>query len=209
MLLKNVKKSYGKNVVFEDFSYEFDDHKITVVLGGSGVGKTTLLNIIANTIDYDGYVDEKSVSYVFQEDRLIPNLTVKENIELVNNSIDVVEKLNEFELGEYENKYIQELSAGMSRRVSILRALVHTADIYLMDEPFRNLDYSLKYKLMDFVKDFHKKNNAGIIIVTHDIDVATYLADKIIVLGNGKIEKEIKTISKNTREQLLKFFISK
>ena len=210
MRVNNITKKYGDKVVLDDFSYDFKDGKITVILGESGVGKTTLLNIIAG-LDNDNYeIEKRSISYVFQNDRLLPNLNIENNLKTVCKDIDVKSVLEEFELSNATNLYPKELSAGMSRRVSIIRALYYPAELLLMDEPFRNLDYYLKYKIMDIIKDMHKKSKNTVIMVTHDIAEAVYIADNIILLDSkGEIVYKTNKITKNTEKEILDKFLKK
>lgn len=208
--LSGIYKSYGDNVVYKDFNLSVADSKITAVLGESGSGKTTLLNIIAGLTDYTGKIKNapERVSFVFQRDRLVKNLTVKQNIELVTKTKDVISALEKFGLGGCENKYPKELSAGMARRVAILRALLFDSDVVLMDEPFVNLDVSLKYRLIEQVKEQCKKDGRTVIFVTHDIKEAVTLADEIVVLSRGKTVKKITEITKNTEDVLFNIMLS-
>lgn len=210
MELKKITKKYGDTAVFDNFSHKFSDGKITAIIGESGVGKTTLLNIVAGISSHDGEVkkDDK-ISYLFQNDRLVPNLTVADNIKLVNNDAKVQDLLESVELKAAENLFPRELSAGMSRRVAILRALAYSAETLLMDEPFINLDYYLKYKMMDIIKKYHNDNKNTIIIVTHDIKEAVYIADEIVVLKHNKVVKHYMDINKNTEEDILKILLKK
>ena len=210
MRVNNFSKKYGDKVVFDNFSYDFEDGKITVILGESGVGKTTLLNKIACLEKNDCHADKKNVSYVFQNDRLLPNLTVVDNIKLIYENVDISKVLIDFELEGAGELYPKELSAGMSRRVAIIRALNYNAGLLLMDEPFRNLDYYLKYKIMDIVKSEHKKNKNTILMVTHDISEAVYIADNIIVIGSaGKIVYKTNHVTKSTENEILEKFLKK
>lgn len=210
MRVSNITKKYGERTVLDNFSYNFEDGKITVIMGESGVGKTTLLNIISG-LDNDKYdIENKSKSYIFQNDRLLPNLTVADNLKLICKDISVEKVLEEFELKDAANLYPKELSAGMSRRVAIIRAIYYAAELLIMDEPFRNLDYYLKYKIMDIIKSKQKKDNNTIIMVTHDIAEAVYMADNIVVIGiAGKVLYKTNTITKNTEKELLDKFLKK
>ena len=209
MVLEKINKTYGNNIIFKDLSCEFEEGKITAVLGESGVGKTTLINIIAGLTDFSGKVECDKISVVFQEDRLIPNLTVKDNLKIVNPNVEVEKELESVGLIDAINKFPSELSAGMARRVAILRALICNNPLLLMDEPLRNLDYAMKYKLMDLFKEYHQEYHNTIIFVTQSIDEAVYLADRVVILGNEGIVKDIRKIRKNSREEILKFFIGK
>lgn len=207
MQVNNIIKKFDNKVVFDKFSYNFADDKITVVMGNSGIGKTTLLNIIAGLTEYNGEVQKQSLSYIFQNDRLLPNLTVADNLKLINKDIDVSKCLSLFGLENCENLYPCELSAGMSRRVAIIRGLMYDSKLILMDEPFRNLDYKIKYAIMDIIKEHQKNNPKTIILVTHDISECLYLADEIVVLDNPS-EIKNKLINKNLKEKnILNLFL--
>ena len=134
---------------------------------------------------------------------MIPNLTVKDNLLLVSPNLDVESELKWVDLLDARDKLPCMLSAGMSRRVAILRGLNYKSDILIMDEPFRNLDYHMKYKIMDEIKIRHKKNKNTIIMVTHDIPEAVYMADKIIVMRDNGIAKVIDKVDKSSGEELL------
>ena len=210
MRVNNITKKYANKVVLDNFSYNFEDGKITAIMGESGVGKTTLLNIIAGVENENFDIENKTKSIVFQNDRLLPNLTVADNLRLINEEININKVLADFDLENSEQLYPKELSAGMSRRVAIIRAIYYSAELLLMDEPFRNLDYYLKYKIMDIIKDKQKENKNTILIVTHDIAEAVYMADNIVVMGcGGSIVYETKNITKNTEKELLDVFLNK
>lgn len=183
----NLTKKYGDKTVYNNFNLEIFDNEILAVMGNSGCGKTTLLNIIAGLTDYQGEINIKrdKISYIFQDDRLIPHLTVLQNLKLTSPDKDVKNALKEVGLSEYENAYPESLSTGMKRRVAILRAYLYDADIMLMDEPFRNLDLALKIKLMDFFKKLRINKPMTTIFVTHDVEEAVSLADRIAIISNG------------------------
>ena len=190
--IKNLSFAYDQKGGYENFNLDLVKGEKTVVLGESGAGKTTLLKILANLVDYQGQITgmQYPVSVVFQNDRLIKNLTVKENLQLVAKNADIGLALKEIGLAGYENAYIKTLSAGMKRRVAILRALLFNAEIVLFDEPFINLDLKLKFSIMDKIKQTCKDKT--IILVTHDIKEAVYLADRIIILKDKKITFDIR-----------------
>jgi len=190
--IKNLCKSYGENLIFENFNLDILDGEVLAILGESGSGKTTLLSVLAELTDFSGEVSgvEKPVSMVFQKDMLVKNLTVKENLLLVNKDIDVDEALSDVGLTNKKDEYIKNLSGGMARRVAIARALAFDAKTLFLDEPFINLDLSLKFSLMDKIKE--KKQGKTIVLVTHDIKEAVYLADRIVVISKGKIVLECK-----------------
>ena len=186
--LKNITKRYGDKTVFENFNLEVEDNAITVVLGESGSGKTTLLNMVARLTDFSGEITgAEKVSMVFQRDRLVPHLTVKDNILLVNKTADVKSLLESVGLKGSENLYPKDLSAGMARRVAILRAFSSPAPVLLMDEPLVNLDLALKYSIIGQIKRLQKESGKTVILVSHDVKETVMLADRIVVIGGGKI----------------------
>lgn len=186
--LKNITKRYGDKTVFENFNLDVQENAITVVLGESGSGKTTLLNMIARLTLFDGEITgAEKVSMVFQRDRLVPHLTVKENILLANKTADVKALLDSANLAGTENLYPKDLSAGMARRVAILRAFASTAPLIMMDEPLVNLDLSLKYSIIGQIKRLRAESGKTVILVSHDVKETVMLADRIVVIGGGKI----------------------
>ena len=186
--LKNITKKYGEKTVFESFNLDIEENKITVILGESGSGKTTLLNMIAGLTDFNGEIaGTEKVSMVFQRDRLVPHLTVKENILLINETADVSALLESVGLFGAENLYPKDLSAGMARRVAIIRAFSYSAPVLLMDEPLVNLDLSLKFSIMEQIKSLKEKTAKTVLMVTHDVKEAAILSDRVIVIKGGKI----------------------
>lgn len=195
MKLIGINKTYGDNVVFDGFNLELDDRKITAVMGASGSGKTTLLKIIGGLTDYSGSLSsEGKVSFIFQEQRLIPNLTVYRNLEYVTLR-DIPDKaerkkiiediLNRVELSDSMDKFPSELSGGMAQRVALARAFVYNSSLLLMDEPFKGLDVSLKKRITELFYKLYENDKRTVVFVTHDIDDALLLADRIIVLQKG------------------------
>lgn len=204
MRIEHLNKSFQGNVIFKDFFIDFIDEEINCIVGRSGVGKTTLLNILAGLDnDYKGNIvgnKVNEISYIFQEDRLIPYLTVKENIELfvynyynhdeANKKIKSVFKFLHIE--NILNMYPTKLSGGMRQRVNIARALIKPSRFILMDEPFKSLDYKTKYSIMKEIKYIFTEEKKTVIFVTHDVDEAIYMGKRIIVLGDNPIKiKEI------------------
>lgn len=199
--IKNLTKKYGDKTVLDNLNLSFEKGKITAILGESGSGKTTLLNILAGLCDFSGEVTKKSdkISVVFQKDRLIKNLTVRENLKLINESLDVEKELEKVGVLDAIDYYPKDLSAGMARRVAIVRAITYPADILLLDEPFINIDLSRKFALIESIK---KDNEKTIVFVTHDIKEAVKLADRIVLLSNGRIVKDIKKVEEKTESEL-------
>lgn len=199
--IKNLTKKYADKTVLDNLNLTFEKGKITAILGESGSGKTTLLNILANHLDYQGEVIKKSdnISVVFQKDRLIKNLTVRENLKLINEELDVESELEKVGILEAIDFYPKDLSAGMARRVAIVRAITYKADILLLDEPFINIDLSRKFTLIDSIKSGNEKT---IIFVTHDIKEAVAMADRIVVLRKGRVVCDIDKVEEKTESEL-------
>ena len=191
MQINNLTVSYGKNEVYDNFNLEFDEAGVTCLLGESGCGKTTALNAIAGLIPYSGNITPVKVSYVFQTPRLVPNLTVLNNLTLIgtgqNQAKDMLEKVG---LKDKANAYPKTLSGGEAQRVSLCRAFLHPAEFLLLDEPFSSLDLKPKLAAMDLFKSLQQHSGRGALFVTHDIDEACYLADKIFVLKKGEVTEQ-------------------
>lgn len=195
MKFENITKKYGDKTVFSSFDLEIADGKITALFGGSGVGKTTLLNIVAGLTEYQGTVsDAGRCSYIFQEQRLIPTLTVAKNLDYVLPRVKgdkeirkqkISEILEKVGLAEYENVYPNALSGGQAQRVAIARAFLYPSQVLLMDEPFRGLDVGTKDKLMKLFLSMWKEDRRTVILVTHGIEEGLLLADDWIVLGDS------------------------
>ncbi|MBQ7348739.1 MAG: ATP-binding cassette domain-containing protein [Clostridia bacterium] len=201
--IENLYKNYGNNSVFEDFSLTLEKAKITCILGESGSGKTTLLNVLAGFTEYIGNVDKVKCSYVFQKPCLINNLTVKDNLLLVNsNGNSVKAMLEEMQIEDKLDAYPKHLSGGQAQRVSLARALLYEAQLYLMDEPFVNLDLRLKYSIIDFIKNLVHKNGYTMLMVTHDVKEAVSIADRIVIIRNGKIQYDIEDINEKTESEI-------
>ena len=192
-VLEKITKRYGENTVFKDFSLEIESNKITAILGKSGSGKTTLLNILSKVCDFEGTIinPPKNLSYIFQETRLVPNLTVQKNLDYVlkaqikdreERKKTVARYLNLTEIEEVKNSYPSELSGGQAQRAAIARAFAYSSDFLLMDEPFKEMDIALKRRLLDVFLKLYDSDNRTVIFVTHEIDEALLLADTIYIL---------------------------
>ena len=213
--IENINKRYDDNVIFENFKIDFYENKINCILGKSGCGKTTLLNIISGVIqndtkDFKG-IENLGISYIFQDDRLIDWLTVEDNIKLVIKKHYNEKEINELcdkylklvGIYEYKNYYPQRLSGGIRQRVNIARAFIYPSKIIIMDEPFKSIDIKNKMIIMDNFKEILQKDNRTVLFVTHDIEEAIYLGDSGVILGDRpvKIKKvfdNIKGIDKQT-----------
>ena len=197
MQLKNIVKNYGDKKVLGGIDIEIEEGKITAILGESGCGKSTLLNIIAGKIkDYSGEVifereHKKGISYVFQEDTLIPWKTVYSNLEFVLKGkvekSQIEERIKKYlkivNLAGSEKEFPNMLSGGMKRRVGIARAFAFPSNYMFMDEPFEFLDVKIKEEIVEDLIKLQESEKKTIILITHDIDTAITLGEKIVVLG--------------------------
>lgn len=189
-----ISKSYGKKRVFDNFALEIREGEVLCLLGASGCGKTTLLNILAGLTDCEGELENipKNAAYIFQEPRLLPNLTVEQNLSYVGGRYEVIEEiLQKTELKEHRNKRPNELSGGEKQRVAIARAFVVDSPLLLLDEPFSSLDTALKIRLIAFFAELWREKKQTAVFVTHDLEEAWALGQRIVVIKNGKIALDI------------------
>lgn len=190
MIINNLNVSFKDNIIYDNFSLSLDNDKITCILGPSGCGKTTLLNAIAGNVKYSGTIGEiEKIGYVFQNSRLIESITVKENLEFVlekDKYLNIDKVLEDLQILDCKFKYPRQLSGGQASRVSLARAILYNPKIILMDEPFKDLDIVLSKTLIDLFRDLIKKNNLGAIYVTHNVDEALSIADRIIVIKDSQ-----------------------
>lgn len=181
IIFRNVDFSYGKKKIINDFSLSVDIGEKICFFGESGNGKTTLLRLICGLAKPDSgelFVYSKKIRPVFQEDRLLPFLTSKENVEMFSegkSADEIFEKLN---LAGNENLYPSELSGGMARRVSIARALSSEGDIYIFDEPLSGLDDENKKIVLQLIAD--KTAGKTVICVLHDKETAEAMGCRIV-----------------------------
>lgn len=232
--IKNINKSFeGKKSdelsVLEDINVHIDDGELVCLLGPSGCGKTTLLRLIAGLdhptsgeIVANGEVVEKPSgdrAVIFQQYSLFPWLTVLQNVtfglEMTNKgnkaeNIAAAERyLKSVGLIDFKDSYPHELSGGMKQRVAIIRSLLNHSPILLMDEPFSALDMQNRHKLQEQLIGVWKRFENTIVFVTHDVDEAVYLADKIVIMDKnpGKIAEIVEVDIERPRKRESKEFI--
>lgn len=184
MKFKGYCKKYADKVIFQDFDLTLDNGEITVLLGNSGVGKTTLLNALAGLDkDFSGQVDTLPCSYIFQEPRLLKGATVYQNVFLACHDKERTnDLLTAVELSDYSSAYPKELSGGMAQRVSMARAFSAKRELLLMDEPFSSLDVGLKHRLYKFFRTLWEKDRPTTVFITHDLNEAFEIGDRIIII---------------------------
>lgn len=205
--LENISFSYdGKNKIIDDFSLELDKNQILSIIGPSGCGKSTLLRIISGLERATGniYIDDKliasdkifieaedrNVAMVFQDYALFPHLSVYNNIKYGLSNLKKEERedrinyvIKMVDLQEHIKKYPYQLSGGQQQRLALARSLAPRPKLLLLDEPFSNLDANLKNQIRGDLKLIIEKFNITTILVTHDIEDATYMSDKIIKMS--------------------------
>lgn len=214
--LVNVSKFYTVDKesikVIDKIDLNIPENKITVILGRSGCGKTTLLRLVAGLEDFEQGeiigVESKRKAYVFQEDRLMPWLDVKSNITFgihkneINNS-RINEIIETVGLEKFYNAYPSQLSGGMKQRVSIARAFAYNPDFIMMDEPFSALDYFTREQMQSELLNIHKRLKCSILFVTHSIDEALILGDNIVILEKGIIKSQYEIKEDSNKRDLL------
>lgn len=207
-----VSKNYGEKCVLNDFRLETEGAEIVALIGASGSGKTTVLNIISGSIDYEGIVEgaPERVGYVFQEPRLISSLDVYGNLEYVIRGVvnDKKERkkriesiLEAVEMSAEAHSYPNRLSGGMAQRVALARAFLYPSDMLLLDEPWKGLDLRLKLKLIELFFSLYKSSPRPVILVTHDLDEAIETADKVVLLKDGVAAYTAATTDLNDEEK--------
>lgn len=213
--IKGIKKAYGQGEnraeVLKGIDIEIQKGEICVLLGPSGSGKSTLLNIIGGIDNADaGYISingekiadmnekqltlyrRKHLGYVFQMYNLIPNLNIKENVEvgayLSDNPLDVDELLNTLGLYEHRHKLPNQLSGGQQQRTAIGRAIVKNPDILLCDEPTGALDYKTSKEILKLIEDVNHKYGNTVLMVTHNGAIES-MADRVVKMRDGMVRK--------------------
>ena len=212
----------SQNLIFKNLNFTIKKGQFVSFFGPSGCGKTTLLNIISGLDkDFDGSVQtyndatNSNISYMFQAPRLFPWLTAIENIKYPINKRKNCEKIafeliKKIGLEKYKNQYPNKLSGGMQRRVALARAFAPNPDILLLDEPFISIDKKVSNLLRKLLVTLWKKYKPIIVFVTHDLDEAIELADRICFLSNlpSKILLDYEVNLKRPRNQDSKNFIT-
>ncbi|MDU6744185.1 ABC transporter ATP-binding protein [Peptoniphilus harei] len=209
--LKNISKSFGDNVILENFDFKVKKDEFLTILGPSGCGKTTILRLIGGFEEPDeGQIlfngeditnkeaYERRINTVFQKYALFPHMNVFENIafglkikkmdkKVIKEKVSEVLKL--VNLSGFENREIESLSGGQQQRIAIARALVNEPDVLLLDEPLGALDLKLRQAMQIELKRIQKSVGITFIYVTHDQEEALSMSDTVVVLNNGEIQQ--------------------
>ncbi|MFE2298757.1 ABC transporter ATP-binding protein [Streptomyces sp. NPDC059445] len=193
VVVERVVRQFGDRVVLDRLDLTIEDGELVILLGPSGCGKSTLLRLLAGLDRPDGGRVEVPAkrAVVFQADRLLPWQRVLRNITLGLHGADADQRardvLAEVGLAGREKAWPKELSGGEAQRVSLARALVSEPELVLLDEPFAALDAITRLRMHDLVRALRTRHQAAMLLVTHDIDEAIALADRILVMSDGRI----------------------
>lgn len=221
IIISNLSKKYKDKLILKNIDLHVYDEEIVSIIGPSGCGKSTIFNILSNLTTSDsGEVDINGrFSYMYQKDLLLPYKNIMDNVSLPlilkgekkKKSQETVKPyFSTFGLEGYENKYPHELSGGMRQRVNFMRTFVNSSDIMLLDEPFGALDSITRASMQNWLLDIKKEIKSTILLITHDIDEAIILSDRIYILSNkpAVVNKEVfvdkRIYSKDNLENIAK-----
>lgn len=214
--VSNVSFGYDERNIISNINLTLRENELISLLGVSGSGKSTLFNIISGLLKpNNGQVIYRGkditgktglISYSFQKDLLLPYMTIEENVSLPllikkEKKTDAIKKANEmlreFKLDAYASKYPKELSGGMRQRIALIRTYLFSKDVSLLDEPFSALDAITKDEMHEWYMNMRNKYNISTIFITHDVDEAVLLSDRIYILGDSTIKSELKIEGKS------------
>jgi sulfonate transport system ATP-binding protein len=199
VMVNNLRRAYGERVIIRNLNLQIERGEFVALLGESGCGKTTLLRALAGLDPVQGgrIVAPRRPAVVFQEHRLLPWDTLSRNVSLGLHAPDAQARaaaaLAEVGLGERLDDWPRNLSGGQAQRVALARALVQEPELLLLDEPFAALDALTRIRMHDLVEELVAKHRPGVLLVTHDVDEAIALADRILVMRHGAIAFEHRT----------------
>lgn len=234
---ENITKKYGSQTILSNINLEIEKGELVVLIGLSGSGKTTLLKMTnrlvkpssgkiyidgENILEKDEIALRRNIGYVIQQTGLFPHMTVRQNIELIprlekrkpediaKKSIALMEMVD-LDAGEFLDRYPSQLSGGQMQRIGVARAFALDPDVILMDEPFSALDPLTRMQLQDELVDLQQKVRKTIVFVTHDMDEAVKIADKICLIDKGTIVQydTVETLLKQPANDFAENFIGK
>ena len=235
--VENITKRFKNRTVLKSISFQIEKGEFVSIIGPSGCGRTTLLKMInrlikptsgkiyingENIYDKDPITLRRNMGYVIQQNGLFPHMTIKDNIEIIpklekKKSEEIckrtIELMNMVDLNpdEYLNRYPSELSGGEQQRIGVARAFANDTDIVLMDEPFSALDPITRADLQNELLNLQSKLNKTIVFVTHDMDEALKLSNKICLMKDGEIIQfdEPEKILKEPENEYVESFVGK
>lgn len=211
--VKNLSVHYEGYDALKGVDFEAGKGEFVAIVGKSGSGKTTLLHALARFVEFSGDISiPKNIGMVFQHYAVFPWFTASENIAfgLENETKEkraqiVIEHLKLAELEDKKDKYPAELSGGQVQRIALARSLAHNPEVLLMDEPYGALDAYTRDKMQQWLLDVWATHKKTIVFVTHNIEEAIFLADRVLVLKNGKFNKDFKVAFTRPRNEDVKF----
>lgn len=213
LILKNVSKSYDDLLILKNISLDIKEGELITLLGPSGSGKSTIFNIITGITEMDSgdiHIDGK-ISYMQQKDLLLPYKNIIDNVSLPlvinknkkSQARNIVKPyFKEFGLEGYEFKFPSELSGGMKQRANFLRTFINSKDLMLLDEPFGALDSITKSNMQKWLLDIREKFNSTIMLITHDIEEAITLSDRIYVISEKPASIKAEFILNNKKKYI-------
>ena len=199
VVVTHLGRAYGSRIVIDNLNLRIERGEFVVLLGESGCGKTTLLRALAGLDPIDGgrIVAPRRPAVVFQEHRLLPWESLWRNVSLGLQAPDARQRaaaaLAEVGLGDRLDDWPRNLSGGQAQRVALARALVQEPELLLLDEPFAALDALTRIRMHTLVRELVAAHRPGVLLVTHDVDEAIVLADRILVMREGRIAFEHRT----------------
>src|SRR3989339_386432 len=211
--VKNLSVHYDGYCALKDVEFEVDKGEFVAIVGKSGSGKTTFLHALVHFIPFSGEISApKNVGMVFQHYAVFPWFTASENIAFGlgdksgNERAQIVsEHLKLAELEDKKDKYPAELSGGQVQRIALARSLAHNPEVLLMDEPYGALDAYTRDKMQQWLLDIWTTHKKTIVFVTHNIEEAIFLADRVLVLNDQKFVGEYKISFARPRNESIKF----
>ncbi|MDW5598538.1 ABC transporter ATP-binding protein [Conexibacter stalactiti] len=196
--VRGLRRAFGERVVIDDLDVQVKPGEFVCLLGASGCGKTTLLRVLAGIDRADaGTVDAPSPNaVVFQEPRLLPWKTVLDNVRFGAESgrdarRRALEALAEVELAGHADVWPMTLSGGQAQRVALARALVREPRLLLLDEPFAALDALTRIRMQELVGELVRRHQPATVLVTHDVEEAVLLGDRVLVMAQGRIVRDV------------------
>lgn len=213
IITKDLLVNYGPLSVLRATELRIQEGEFVVIVGKSGSGKSTLLHALAGLVSYEGEIQmPQSVGVVFQQQSLFPWLTVEQNIALSLRDMEskqraraVTEHIQLAGLQGKRRAYPAQLSGGQVQRVALARSLAHDPAVLLMDEPYGALDAHTRSQMQQWLLRVWEKRMKTIVFVTHDIEEAIFLGDRVLVLENGQITEEFMVPLKRNRHADVRF----
>lgn len=197
--VRRARKSFGQRTILDGIDLDIRAGEFVALLGKSGTGKTTLLRILAGleTLDGGGVLVPPVRTVVFQEPRLVPSKRIIDNVLLgqrrtTSTRAAAGKALVEVGLGRHARAWPSTLSGGEAQRAALARALVREPDLLLLDEPFAALDALTRLSMQDLVGDLCRRHAPAVLVVTHDVDEAITLADRVVVLTDGRFSLDVR-----------------